>query len=75
MICYTILYYVSHVTNIDMFLLYAILYYGMLYDCMCLCYHISNTQPDHTLSVGTNFYVNEHRANTVVIDGNVSAKA
>ena len=36
---------------------------------------IANTQPDHTLSVGTNFYVNEDGANTVVVDGNVSVSS
>lgn len=36
---------------------------------------IANTQPGHTLSVGTNFYVNENGANTVVIDGNVSVSS
>jgi len=33
---------------------------------------IANTDPGHTLSVGTNFYVSEDGANTVVVDGNVS---
>jgi hypothetical protein len=33
---------------------------------------IANTDPGHTLSVGTNFYVNEDGANTVVVNGNVS---
>ena len=36
---------------------------------------IANTDPGHTLSVGTNFYVNEDGANTVVIDGNVSVSS
>ena len=36
---------------------------------------IANTQPGHTLSVGTNFYVNEDGANTVVVDGNVSVSS
>jgi hypothetical protein len=36
---------------------------------------IANTEPGHTLSVGTNFYVNEDGANTVVVDGNVSVSS
>jgi enhancing lycopene biosynthesis protein 2 len=36
---------------------------------------IANTEPNHTLSVGTNFYVNEDGANTVVVDGNVSVSS
>jgi len=36
---------------------------------------IANTEPAHTLSVGTNFYVNEDGANTVVVDGNVSVSS
>ena len=36
---------------------------------------IANTDPGHTLSVGTNFYVNEDGANTVVVDGNVSVSS
>jgi hypothetical protein len=36
---------------------------------------IANTDPGHTLSVGTNFYINEDGANTVVVDGNVSVSS
>jgi hypothetical protein len=36
---------------------------------------IANTDPGHTLSVGTNFYVNEDGANTVVVNGNVSVSS
>ena len=36
---------------------------------------IANTDPSHTLSVGTNFYINEDGANTVVVDGNVSVSS
>ena len=36
---------------------------------------VSNAEPGHTLSVGTDFYVDEGGANTVVVDGNVSVSS
>ena len=36
---------------------------------------VSNVDPGHTLSVGTDFYVDEGGANTVVVDGNVSVSS
>ena len=36
---------------------------------------VSNSEPGHTLSVGTDFYVDEGGANTVVVDGNVSVSS
>ena len=36
---------------------------------------VSNVEPGHTLSVGTDFYVDEGGANTVVVDGNVSVSS
>jgi hypothetical protein len=36
---------------------------------------VSNVGPGHTLSVGTDFYVDEGGANTVVVDGNVSVSS
>ena len=36
---------------------------------------VANTAPAHTLSVGTNFYVDEDGSNTVVVDGNVSVSS
>jgi len=36
---------------------------------------IANTNPDHTLSVGSNLYVDDTGSNVLVVDGNVAAES